>query len=180
MPSPQPDAARSGIEFAFEPPISLHFTADCRIGETLNPSALPLVCARVPDDFAQRWPAVNVEPPRLVFDGKHWTVSGAADDSSDLIESAGVTLDALRQAAQQLCMRLGDVANLTRTEQNILTDLRAVEAALSPENLTGDGERPRVETRKRKVELTAKRFALINELGHEPTKQEIWPELYPL
>ena len=167
------------LEFAFDPPISLHFTADSYIREILNPSALPLVCARVPDDFAQRRPAVNVETPRLMFDGTHWMVSGAADDSSDLIESAGVTVDALRQAAQQFFLPPRDVANQARIQQDILAELRSVEAALSPENLAGDGGLSRAEVRRRKVALTARRFELIEQLGHEPTKQELWPALFP-
>ena len=160
------------LEFAFDPPINLHFTADSYI-KTLNPSTLPLVCALVPDDFAQRCPAVNVETPRLVFEGTHWTVSGVADDSSDLIESAGVTVDALRQAAQQFFMPPRDVANQARIQQDILAELRSVEAALSPENLAGDGGLSRTEIRRRKVALTARRFELIEQLGHEPTKQEL-------
>lgn len=66
---------------------------------------------------------------------------------------------------------------LQRTQEAILEELRDIENALSPENLSGDGEFPRSYVQKRSRELQSRRRELINELGREPTTQELYPGL---
>lgn len=58
----------------------------------------------------------------------------------------------------------------------LLQDFRLIEACLSPENLTCDGELPRSEVRKRATRLHTKRRAIIIELGYEPTFAELYPQ----
>jgi hypothetical protein len=66
-----------------------------------------------------------------------------------------------------------------RTDKDILADIRDVEAALSPENLTCDGESPAADVSRRRRKLKQRYNALLKELGREPTDAELWPELYP-
>jgi hypothetical protein len=61
-----------------------------------------------------------------------------------------------------------------RTEAEIIRDLQTVECQLSPENLTCDGELRGTALRKRAAALNAKRKALVQELGREPTDNELW------
>jgi hypothetical protein len=63
-----------------------------------------------------------------------------------------------------------------RTDEQILEDLRDIEAQLSPENLHWDGERPAADARRAERELKAKRAKLIKELGREPSFKEVYGE----
>lgn len=63
---------------------------------------------------------------------------------------------------------------MPRNEQEIIEDLRDVEAGLSPENLSCDGELSKAQTRRRHSALKAKEAALIAELGRTPDFKEIW------
>lgn len=66
----------------------------------------------------------------------------------------------------------------TRSEEDILNDLRNVENALSPENLSCDGELPQAEVRRRYNSLMAEKSRLTKELGRVPTDKELYPEIY--
>ncbi len=73
-------------------------------------------------------------------------------------------------------VKLGlDVGKPARFRDQILADLRRVEADLSPENVSGDGELPLAQVRLRHAELMRERFALCEELGGEPTDDELYP-----
>ena len=61
-----------------------------------------------------------------------------------------------------------------RTEQEILDELRKVHCALSPENLTCDGELSRSAVRAKEAVLHAQLIRLEAELGRKPTDEEIW------
>lgn len=61
-----------------------------------------------------------------------------------------------------------------RTEAEILADFRRVESALSPENLTCDGELPRSQWLAKSRQLEAERSRLIAELGREPSLKELY------
>jgi hypothetical protein len=61
-----------------------------------------------------------------------------------------------------------------RSDVEILNDLRSIEAGLSPENLTCDGELSIYQARRRASKLNAQKKALIKELGRTPTDAEIW------
>jgi hypothetical protein len=61
-----------------------------------------------------------------------------------------------------------------RSEQTILSDMRNVECALSPENLTCDGELSNAEVKQRAASLHRKWDALVKELGRKPTTQELY------
>ena len=61
-----------------------------------------------------------------------------------------------------------------RTEQKILDELRKVHCALSPENLTCDGELSRSAVRAKEATLHAQLIRLEAELGRKPTDEEIW------
>ncbi len=62
----------------------------------------------------------------------------------------------------------------SRTAQEIIDDIRAVETSLSPECLSHDGERSRKGVKAAAKRLNAQRVALIKELGREPSYQEVW------
>ena len=62
----------------------------------------------------------------------------------------------------------------TRSEAELIAALRRIEASLSPENLTCDGERPRAEVLRVAARLNAERRAIVAELGREPTSRELW------
>jgi len=57
----------------------------------------------------------------------------------------------------------------------LLNDLRAVELALSPENLTCDGELPRWAVKSKYNRLIKSKKQLIKQLGYEPTEAELYP-----
>lgn len=61
-----------------------------------------------------------------------------------------------------------------RKVEAILTDMREVETALSPENLHCDGEISMAAAKRKKKKLCARWSKLITELGREPTDAEIW------
>lgn len=61
-----------------------------------------------------------------------------------------------------------------RTDAQIINDLQRVECRLSPENLSCDGELSRTQVRQRYNRLMSEKKALINELGREPTFDELW------
>ena len=63
---------------------------------------------------------------------------------------------------------------MKRTDNEILHDLRRVEAQLSPENLTCDGELPRSAWRAKAQKLNTQYANLLKELGREPTTQELY------
>lgn len=66
----------------------------------------------------------------------------------------------------------------TRSEEDILNALRDVENALSPENLSCDGELPKSEINRRYSKLMAEKTRLVKELGRTPTDKELYPEIY--
>jgi len=61
-----------------------------------------------------------------------------------------------------------------RPESEILMEIQGIECALSPENLSCDGERPLAAQLATYRHLTAKKNVLIKELGRTPTDQEVW------
>lgn len=61
-----------------------------------------------------------------------------------------------------------------RPDAEILADLRSVDCALSPENLTCDGELSRSAVRRRYSELKRRERALLAELGRKPTSSELY------
>ncbi len=63
---------------------------------------------------------------------------------------------------------------MPRPESVVIDELRDVECALSPENLTGDGEFSRSEVKMRSRQLRSKRQMLVIELGREPTSKELY------
>lgn len=63
---------------------------------------------------------------------------------------------------------------MARQTNEIIEDLKDVECALSPENLTCDGELPIAQVRRRQKELQTERRKLVAELGREPTTKELW------
>lgn len=65
-----------------------------------------------------------------------------------------------------------------RTRAAVIKDLQDNDCALSPENLTCDGELAPYLVMARRRKLLAERAALVKELGHEPTDAELYPELY--
>jgi len=62
----------------------------------------------------------------------------------------------------------------TRTEDEILNELRRIENALSPENLYCDGERSHYQARIVASRLRKEQKQLHRELGRVPTDTEIW------
>ena len=61
-----------------------------------------------------------------------------------------------------------------RIKSLILEDFINVECALSPENLTCDGELPKYMWKKKLSQLNGQRRALITELGYEPNFEELY------
>lgn len=61
-----------------------------------------------------------------------------------------------------------------RTEIEILDDLRRVGCAMSPENLTCDGELSRAQVNKKKAQLSREWTALCLELGRIPTDEDLY------
>lgn len=62
----------------------------------------------------------------------------------------------------------------SRTDADILADLKAVALQLEPENLTWDGERPDAQVKQARALLDAQYARLVRELGRNPTDAEIW------
>jgi hypothetical protein len=62
-----------------------------------------------------------------------------------------------------------------RTDDQIMLDLQNIEASLSPENLTCDGECTPAEVRSRKAKLVKRQKELHKELGRVPVGCELWP-----
>ncbi len=60
--------------------------------------------------------------------------------------------------------------------EEILLLFRVVENHLSPESLTADGERPRVEVRRLEKKWQAERDLLVRLLKREPTFEELYPD----
>lgn len=65
-----------------------------------------------------------------------------------------------------------------RPEAEVLADLRAVDCALSPENLTCDGELRGSALRRKAARLRARQRELVRELGRRPTDQELYGSYY--
>jgi hypothetical protein len=64
------------------------------------------------------------------------------------------------------------------TEKELLLEqLREVDAQLSPEWLTADGERPASQVRRLATQLNRQRRGIIAQLGYEPTYKELYPKL---
>ncbi len=61
-----------------------------------------------------------------------------------------------------------------RSDAEIITALRNIEAGLSPENLFADGLRNRTVARRMESRLMSERAALVAELGREPSPRELW------
>ena len=61
-----------------------------------------------------------------------------------------------------------------RPDSVILSDLRSIEARLSPENLSWDGERSPAQVRAAARRLNAEKRRLTKELGRTPTFSEIY------
>lgn len=65
---------------------------------------------------------------------------------------------------------------LKRPDAMVIADLRRVDNALSPENLTCDGELSERQVAQRLRELMAEQAKLVKELGRRPTDAELaWP-----
>ena len=64
-----------------------------------------------------------------------------------------------------------------RTKAEIIKDLQDNDCALSPENLTCDGELAPHLVMVRRRQLLKERAVLVKELGREPTTAELYPEL---
>ena len=76
-------------------------------------------------------------------------------------------------SAENVKMHLG--RNKTkRSKEEILNELRDVEAGLSPENLSCDGEASKTWVQRRYAELNRQKRQLISELGYTPA----YPEIY--
>lgn len=64
---------------------------------------------------------------------------------------------------------------MTDTEKTeLLNKLRRIDAQLSPENLTCDGELRPTEVRRRATILNRERRGVIAQLGYEPTDKELY------
>jgi hypothetical protein len=61
-----------------------------------------------------------------------------------------------------------------RPVDEIIRDLRTLDGQLSPENLTCDGELRGSALRRKAARLRAQQRALVNELGRQPTSQELY------
>ena len=66
------------------------------------------------------------------------------------------------------------------TEKQILNRLQGIECALSPENLSCDGEASAGSVRRRYRALQAERRDLITALGREPSLEEMYPRMAPI
>jgi len=82
------------------------------------------------------------------------------------------------RVAPSMLRKVGETAPVvpvtTRTEEEILNDLRSIECQLSPENLYCDGERSNYQARIIASRLRAQQKKLIRELGRTPTDHEVW------
>ena len=56
----------------------------------------------------------------------------------------------------------------------LMKELLRIECALSPENLTCDGELSQSQVRRRGAELHRQRRIVVSQLGYVPTEKEIW------
>jgi hypothetical protein len=65
-------------------------------------------------------------------------------------------------------------------EKELLSRLVDVEVALSPENLSCDGEASAGDVRRRFRALQAERRDLITALGREPSLEEMYPRMNPV
>ena len=117
-------------------------------------------------------------PKTFAFRNHTYTVTGTKPGRSfDWVLAS-------REDGRVFKFRPTDIEHLTgtskpkRPDQEIINDLQDVECQLSPENLTCDGELARSHVERRRRELTAKRQALVIELGREPTAAELFPELH--
>jgi hypothetical protein len=63
---------------------------------------------------------------------------------------------------------------MKRTELEIVKDIDEVYGALSPENLTHDGELPMSIVKREEKRLTTKLKALFVELGREIDEEQAW------
>ena len=64
---------------------------------------------------------------------------------------------------------------MTDTEKTeLLNKLRRIDAQLSPENLTCDGELRPTEVRRRATILNRERRGVIAQLGYEPSDKELY------
>ena len=110
----------------------------------------------------------------FVFRGETYTLIGAKPRSSRF------PLLGKRADGKVFKFTIADVtAQLTaakpkRPEAVILKALQDVECALSPENLTCDGELPQSQVRAKARQLHQQRAALVAELGREPTDRELY------
>lgn len=66
---------------------------------------------------------------------------------------------------------------MARSETTIIEEILNVDCALSPENLSCDGEASASYIKKRRAELNKERAKLVRELGREPSHDELWPQL---
>lgn len=63
---------------------------------------------------------------------------------------------------------------MKRSEAEIIRDINYTYSALSPENLTHDGELPNNVVAREEKRLTTKLNALFVELGRELTEEQAW------
>lgn len=59
-------------------------------------------------------------------------------------------------------------------KKSLLEQFYSIENQLSPENLTCDGELPKAEVNRRFKSLSAQRAKLIEQLGYEPSFEELY------
>jgi len=64
--------------------------------------------------------------------------------------------------------------NKKRPDADIISDILDVDCALSPENLSCDGEASMTYIHKEGARLRTKRATFVKELGREPTHEELW------
>ena len=88
-----------------------------------------------------------------------------------------VTVEFIKSGREAEAVSFGPHPQLTTEE--ILLLFRVVENHLSPENLTGDGERPRADVRRAAAYWGRERALLVRLLGREPTFGELHPEMTP-
>ncbi len=60
------------------------------------------------------------------------------------------------------------------SEQEIIRELRRIDCALSPENLHCDGEISYEDAMAKRSQLLRKQQRLVNQLGREPTFEELY------
>lgn len=108
--------------------------------------------------------------------GKRWKIAGIRPDSPKYpIVASRVGGSGKLYKFTVGSLHFADVAKPKpkRTGDEILADMRRVEAMLSPENLTCDGELSRTQVARRRAALNTEYRELVREFGRRPTDAEL-------